>query len=272
MKKLLFGVLYFLIAAMVVGWVYLRQLERQYLYHPQKVITTTPGQFGLRYQDVQFVAADGTVLTGWWMPANRPRGTVIYCSGNAGNIGANASRAPEFLNRGFNLLLWDYRGYGRSAGRPSEKGLYTDARAAYDTAAAMSGRLPIIVYGVSLGSAVAVQLAQDRSPAALITEAGFASAAHLAQLWYPKLPLEHFLSVSFNSTNKISKLPNLPKLIGHSPHDQTIPFPSARLLYAAAAPPKTFAILAGGHNDGSWFTPGAPGNSELETFLNQFNP
>ena len=71
---------------------------------------------------MQFIAADGTPLAGWWIPANRPRGTVVYCHGNAGNIGSNAHIAPEFFKRGFNLLLWDYRGYGLSGGRPSEKG------------------------------------------------------------------------------------------------------------------------------------------------------
>ncbi len=270
MKKFFMGLLTFLLIAVAAGWVYLRHFERQHLYHPDPNVTTTPAQYSLRYQDVQFVADDGTTLTGWWMQANRPRATVVYCPGNAGNIGIHAARAPDFVNRGFNLLLWDYRGYGRSAGRPSEKGLYSDARAAYDTAAAMSGRLPIIIYGVSLGSAVAAQLAQDRPAAALIIEAGFASAPDLARRWYPALPLDRLLTVTFNSSNKLANLPGPPKLFGHSPHDDIIPFPSGRLLYAASAPPKTFALLAGGHNDSSWFTPGAPGNAELEAFLEPF--
>ena len=109
-----------------------------------------------------------------------------------------------------------------------------------------------------------------RPAAALIIEAGFASAPDLARRWYPALPLDRLLTVTFNSSNKLANLPGPPKLFGHSPHDDIIPFPSGRLLYAASAPPKTFALLAGGHNDSSWFTPGAPGNAELEAFLEPF--
>jgi uncharacterized protein len=164
--------------------------------------------------------------------------------------------------RGFNLFLWDYRGYGRSGGRPSERGLYEDARAAFDAAAAMSGGLPIVVYGISLGGAVAVQLATDRPAAGLVVEGSFASAADIARRRYPNLPLHRVLSVSYDSAAKAARLEGMPKLIGHSIQDETIPFQSGRILHAAAAPPKVFTMLQGGHNDSSWFIPGAPGNAE----------
>lgn len=272
MKGILFSILWLVAFVFVVGWIYLRRFEHQQLYVPSPEIAATPAQFQLRFQDVQFVAADGTPLFGWWIPANRPHGTVVYCRGNAGNIGTSAHLAPEFTKRGFNLFLWDYRGYGKSGGRPSERGLYEDARAAYDAAAAMSGGLPIVVYGISLGSAVAAQLASDRPAAGLILEGGFASAADIAQRRYPRLPLHRVLSASYNSAAKVATLQGMPKLMGHSIHDETIPFQSGRLLHAAAAPPKAFTILSGGHNDSSWFTPGAPGNADFEAFLRQFNP
>lgn len=270
MKKFLVAVLLLLIAAFVAGWIYLRRFERAQLYVPSADITVTPAQFQLRYQDVQFCAADGTTLHGWWIPANRPRGTVVYCHGNAGNIGRSARYAPEFFRRGFNLLLWDYRGYGRSGGRPTEKGLYDDARAAFDAAAAMGGDRPVLVYGHSLGAAVAVQLATDRPAAALIVEGGFASAADMARRRYPSLPLDRVLSASYDSAAKVATLKGLPKLFGHSIQDEVVPFQSGRLLLAAAAPPKTFALLAGQHSDSTWFTPSGPGNAELEAFLGQF--
>ena len=159
MKNMFFWILFLLVLAVAVGWIYLRRFEFATIYHPSADIAVTPAQFQLRFQEVQFIAADGTALTGWWIPANHPRGTVVYCHGNAGNIGSNAHVAHEFFKRGFNLLLWDYRGFGHSAGRPSENGFYDDARAAFDAAEAMSGKLPILVYGNSLGGAVAVQLA-----------------------------------------------------------------------------------------------------------------
>lgn len=254
----------------IAGWVTLRHFEFTRLYHPEAKIETTPAQFQLRYQDVQFMASDGTPLTGWWIPANRPRGTVVFCHGNAGNIGSVAHLAPEFFTRGFNLLLWDYRGYGRSGGRISENGLYADACAAFDAAETQSGQLPILIYGQSLGGAVAIHLATERPAAALIVEASFASAADIARRWYPSFPMDRLISVSYDSASIASTLEDLPKLFGHSPQDEVIPFQSGRILHASAASPKTFTLLSGGHNDNSWFTPGAAGNADLEAFLAAF--
>ena len=134
----------------------------------------------------------------------------------------------------------------------------------------MSGELPIVVYGHSLGGAVALRLAQDRPVAGLIVQGTFASAADMARRRYPRLPLDRLLSVSFDSARSAAALPDVPKLIGHSPADETVPFPSGRILFAAAAKPKEFVLLAGGHNDSSWFTPGGAGNAELEAFLGRF--
>ena len=270
MKKLFLSIVFLLVLVLAFGWVYLRRFEFAALYHPTAEISTTPAQFQLRYQDVQFVASDGTALNGWWVPANRPRGTIVYCHGNSGNIGDIAYLAPQFFKRRFNVLLWDYRGYGKSSGRPSEAGLYDDARAAYDAAAVMSGKLPIVVYGLSLGSAVAVQLATDRPAAALIVEGAFASAADMAKRWYPSLPLDRLLSVSYDSAAKVATLEGMPKLFGHSTSDEVVPFQSGRILHAAAASPKTFVLLSGTHEDSSWLNPGGAGNAELEAFLDRF--
>ena len=272
MKSLIVSIVVFLVAAIAAGWIYLRRFERAQLYHPSAEIAATPAQFQLRFQDVNFVAADGTALFGWWIPANRPYGTVVYCHGNDGNIGDFAHLAPEFFRRGFNLFLWDYRGFGRSGGRPTEEGLYEDARAAYDAALEMSPDLPIIVYGLSLGGAVAIQMATDRHASGLIVEASFASAADLARRWYPNLPLDRLLSVSFDSTAKVAALEGVPKLFGHSIQDEIVPFQSGRILHAAAAQPSVFTILSGRHTDSSWFVSGAPGNADFEAFLARYKP
>jgi len=268
----------FITAILVLGivvlgaWVWLRWFEYHSLYYPERDVTTTPARFQVRYQEVQFVAPDGVSLAGWWIPANRPCATVVYCSGNAGNIGHRAHLAPEFYRRGFNLLLWDYRGYGQSSGRPSEKGLYADATAAFDAAEALSGKLPVMVYGHSIGAAVAIQVACERPVAGLVVEAGFASAADLARRRFPRLPSDRLLSVSYDAAARAMTLSGLSKLFGHSLDDDVIPFQSGRILHGAAAAPKTFAILAGDHTHASWFSPGAPGNAELEAFLARFKP
>jgi uncharacterized protein len=270
MKTIILSGLVILALGFIAGWIYIRHFEFQRLYHPSMTIETTPAQFQLRYHNAQFMAADDTPLTGWWIPANRPRGTILFCHGNAGNIGSVAYLAPEFFKRGFNVLLWDYRGYGQSGGRPSERGFYTDARAAFDAAKSMGKDLPIILYGQSLGGAVAIHLATERPADGLIIESSFSSAADVASRWYPSLPIHKLLSVSFDSASLSATLDGLPKLFGHSPHDDVIPFQSGRILHASAAFPKTFSLLSGGHNDNSWFSPGEAGNEELEAFLSSF--
>ncbi len=267
MQKVVFSILFLLVFTAGGGWMALRYFERSRIYHPSTVLTSTPAHFQLRYQDVTFTSADGTTLFGWWIPANRPKGTIVYCHGNAGNIGSDLPLAPEFFKRGYNLLLWDYRGYGKSEGSPSEKGLYADARAAFDAAAALSKDIPVIVYGYSLGASVAAKLAIQRPADALILDAGFASAADMARRWYPSFPVDRLLSVSFDTSAAVARLENIPKLIGHSPQDEIVPFQSGRLLHAAAAPPKTFVLLSGGHSDHSWLYPGKTGYEELENFL-----
>lgn len=272
MKKFFLTLLVLLALLAVSGGIGLLRFENRQLYHPAAEIDATPAQFQLRYQDVQFSSADGTPLFGWWIPANHPRGTVVYCHGNAGNIGGRAHFAPEFTKRGFNLFLWDYRGYGRSGGRPSEKGLYADARAAYDAAEAMSRKLPVIAYGHSLGAAVAIQLAQDRPVAGLIVQGGFASMADMAKRRYPSLPLDRILTVKYDAAATAATLTNLPKLFGHSLTDEVVPFQSGRILLNAAAEPKTFVLLSGAHSDNSWFVPGGDGNAQFEAFLARYKP
>jgi uncharacterized protein len=260
------------LAAAAAGWAYLRQFERSRVFRPRPDIESTPAQFQLRFQDVQFVSEDGTSLHGWWIPAKTAWGTVVYCHGNSGNVGTFAHYAPEFVRRGFNLFLWDYRGYGRSDGHPSEEGIAADARAAYDVAAELSPSLPIVVYGLSLGGAVASRLATERPAAGLVVEAGFVSLEDMARRQYPRFPMHRLMSMSFDSAASVAALEGMPKLIGHSIHDEVVPFQSARLLHGAAAAPATFAILEGGHNDSSWFRPGAAGNAELEAFLKRYKP
>ena len=251
--------------------VQLRRIEREHLYHPDPVLRETPADHHLRYQSVRFRASDGVDLQGWWIPCRSPRATLVYCRGNAGNRSLDAQWAPFFAARHFNVLLWDYRGYGDSAGKPSEDGLRRDAQAAFDAAADSARGLPVLVCGHSLGAAVAAQLANDRPVAGLILDSAFASAADMARRLYPNWSFaEPFLSVKYDTAARTALLDRTPKIIGHSPTDEVVPFQSARTLYAAAAAPKSFVLLEGPHGAHSWFRDDAPGNAELCAFLSRW--
>lgn len=261
-----------LAAAFVAGLLLLRRAERSVLYHPSPTLSATPADHHLRYQNVLFRASDGTRLEGWWIPCRNARATLLYCHGNASNRSADAQWAPFFARHRMNVLLWDYRGYGGSEGTPSEKGLRCDARAAFDAAAESAPGLPVIVCGHSLGGAVAARLALDRPVAGLILDSTFASAADMASRMYPHLPvpLAPFLSVEYDTAASTAALPGIPKIIGHSPTDEIIPFQSARALHAAAAAPKSFVLLDGSHANHSWFRDGA-GSAELSDFLSRWS-
>lgn len=272
MKKflsILLVLLLLLAVAAGAGLLLLRRAERAALYHPDTTLSATPADHHLRYQNVLFRASDGTRLRGWWIPCRNARATVLYCHGNASNRSSDARWAPFFAKHRMNVLLWDYRGYGDSEGVPSEDGLRRDARAAFDAAAESEPGLPVIVCGHSLGAAVAARLALDRPVAGLILDSPFASAADMATRLHPDFPfpVAPFLSVEYDTAACTAALPGIPKIIGHSPSDETIPFQSARTLHAAAAAPKAFVLLDGAHDTHSWFLDNGAGSAELADFL-----
>jgi hypothetical protein len=232
----------------------LRFLEWKMIYFPRVEIEATPDLLGLKFEDITFIAEDGTKLIGWWLPHAQARGTLIHCHGNAGNLGHRVELAARLHQLGVNVFLFDYRGYGRSRGWPSERGLACDARAAYEFVRAQYGdaeRPPILLHGQSLGGAVAARLALEKNVRGLILESAFTSVPDMARQLYPGLPLHRLLTTRYDTLDHVARLA-IPKLIAHSPDDELVPFEMGRRLFAAAAPPKQFVALAGGHNDGLW--------------------
>jgi hypothetical protein len=232
----------------------LRFLEWKMIYFPRVEIEATPELLGLKFEDITFIAEDGTKLNGWWLPHAQARGTLIHCHGNAGNLGHRVELAARLHQLGVNVFLFDYRGYGRSRGWPSERGLACDARAAYEFVRAQYGdaeRPPILLHGQSLGGAVAARLALEKNVRGLILESAFTSVPDMARQLYPGLPLHRLLTTRYDTLDHVARLA-IPKLIAHSPDDELVPFEMGRRLFAAAAPPKQFVALAGGHNDGLW--------------------
>lgn len=230
--------------------------QSRLVFYPEtgREVVATPGQIGLQYEDIQLKTADGIGLHGWYIPAPQPRGTVLFLHGNAGNISHRLDSVQMFHRLGYSTLIFDYRGYGNSGGTPSEQGTYRDAEAAwrYLTEQRHTPSCRIVLFGESLGGAVAAWLAARQRPAALVIASGFTSVPDLAQQLYPYLPVRWLARIRYDTRESLRSV-TAPVLVAHSPEDDIIPFEHGRALFAAAHPPKQFLELAGGHNDGFIF-------------------
>jgi uncharacterized protein len=242
-----------LVALLVaLGWVALMPLEDWFIYYPSRSLDGAPSDLNLPYRDLVFQAEDGVTLHGWWVPG-RTGPTWLWLHGNAGNIGhrlENLALLHEKL--GVSVFLFDYRGYGRSGGRPSEAGLYRDGAAALAQVRALPDADParIVLFGRSLGAAVAVELATREPVRGLILESPFTSIRAMARLALPGVPLGPLLRTRYDSLAKIECL-RAPLLVLHSPTDEVVPYAQGEALYAAAPEPKRFHAIGGGagHND-----------------------
>jgi len=207
---------------------------------------------GFKFEDVNFQAADGVQLHGWFVPHDRPTAAIVFCHGNGGNITHRADVARLLHDRaGAAVLLFDYRGYGRSAGQPNEAGVLADARAARDWLAQRLNRPPqqIVMMGESLGGAVAVDVAARDGAAGLILENTFSSLADVAAYHYPWLPVRMLLRTRLNSIDTIRQYHG-PLLQSHGQHDTIVPYAYGQKLFEAANSPKQFISYPGDdHND-----------------------
>ncbi len=229
------------------------RFQHSQMFLPEKYPTGIwePQGYGVPAEDVWFDSADGTQLHGWWIPFKRARGTVLYCHGNAGNI-TNRIGVYRFLRRlRLNVLTFDYRGYGRSEGKPSETGLFQDAQAAHDFLTETQGEKAsrILLFGHSLGGAVAIDLAAQRACAGLVVQSSFTDLRHMARVRFPGLPMHLITRNKFRSLSKVPHL-TMPKLFIHGTSDETIPFSIGETLFEAAAEPKSwYPVPHAGHND-----------------------
>ncbi len=210
-----------------------------------------PAAHGLVTEDLWFRTADGVDLHGWWIAHPKAAGTVLYCHGSSGSIAHRVGVFRQLAKLRVNVLAFDYRGYGRSSGVPSERGLYTDARAAYDHLVGPRGRSAeeILLFGHSLGGAVAIDAARDRRVAGLVVQSSFTDLREMARALFPQLPLHWITRNEFRSVGKVAEL-ELPKLFIHGTEDGTVPVEVGRRLYEAAAEPKElYLVERAGHND-----------------------
>ena len=230
--------------------------QAKLVFYPEidREVATTPSRVGLPYEDIHLKTSGGIDLHGWYIPAPQPRGTVLFLHGNAGNISHRLDSVQMFHRLGYSTLIFDYRGYGNSGGKPSEQGTYRDAEAAwrYLTEQRHIPSCRIVLFGESLGGAVGAWLAARKKPAALVIASGFTSVPDLGQQLYPYFPIRLLARINYDTRESLRSVA-APVLIAHSPQDDIIPFEHGRALFAAANPPKQFLELAGGHNDGFIF-------------------
>ena len=231
----------------------LTSIINQIIYQPGMTAARpefTPTEMGIAYEDVDLRSDDGTRITGWYMKASNPRGSVLYLHGNAGDRRDWAQVAPEFVGRGYNLFILDYRGYGSSEGKPTEKGLYLDGEAAWHWLKEQSqlDGVPAYVLGKSLGSGVASYLAAHHTPAGLILDSAFTAMHDLIAVHASWLP--RFLTPKlYDSLGRIGHVA-CPVLVVHGDRDDLVPLPQGLTLYRNLRAPKALAIIPGaGHND-----------------------
>ena len=248
-------------------------MQPTFLYSPVRKVTHTPDELGLDFESVVFKSPDGLKLTGWYIPATlevrtkaasvqpddspltepaeNPKLTVLFCHGNGGNMMHRLDSINFFYNLGLNCFIFDYRGYGKSQGKPSEEGTYLDAQAAYKWLTEEKKVPPdkIIVFGRSLGGSIAAKLTSKVEVKALIIESTFTSYVDIGTKFYPYMPVRWFASFSYNTIDHIKDV-HCPVMIIHSKDDELIPFDFGLELYEAAHEPKEFIEISGSHNDG----------------------
>jgi fermentation-respiration switch protein FrsA (DUF1100 family) len=238
-------------------------LEKYVIYVPERAIDMTPQSEGMAYEDVWFPASDGLRLHGWLIPAPDARLTLLWFHGNAGNIGHRVDNI-KYLHRllRLNVFIFDYRGYGQSAGTHSdlsEEATYRDAEGAL---AYLRGRRDLahtrlVYFGRSLGASIAVEAARHHPPAGLILETPFTSIKDMARVALPFLPLGSLLRTKYDSLSKIREI-RVPLLILHGDRDDVVPYEQGRRLFDAANEPKTFYRIRGARHNDTYIVGGQP--------------
>lgn len=243
--------------------------QSRLVYFPLRTIDATPADAGLEYRDVTVTTSDGVRIHGWFCPADEERGVVLFCHGNGGNISGRLGSLEIFHNLGLSTLIFDYRGYGRSEGSPSEEGTYLDAEAVWrhltEEMKIDPGR--IILFGRSLGGAVAAKLATKHKPGAVILESSFTSIPDIGAEAYPFLPVRAICRFDYNTAESVGKI-RCPVLIVHSVEDDLIPVSHGRKLFELANEPKRFLEIKGSHNYG-FSESGAAYTGGLDGFISE---
>ncbi len=255
MKRLLrsIRIAAWLVLTVLLAGIMFRTFERNQVFHPFRELERSPTELVRPFEEVTLTTTDQVKLHGWFFPAatNSPRAqeVVLHCHGNGGNISHRLGACEALLETGVNVLLFDYRGYGRSEGHPSEDGTYLDAQAAYRWLRG-KGFLPgnIIAFGESLGGAVVTELALRERLGGIAIQSTFTSVPDVGKELFPWLPVRWLATIHYDTRSKLGKV-KVPVMVMHSRSDRLVGFHHAEANFAAASEPKLFWELAGDHND-----------------------
>jgi hypothetical protein len=236
------------------------------IWYPGPPPETTPAASGLAFDEWRLATKDGALIHAWRVRAAAPRGAIVLCHGNAGNVASRIEKARHLVAIGFDVALFDYRGYGSSTGELSEEGTYVDAEIVWSKLVEV-GFAPenIVAFGESLGGAVAIELARRRRVGALVVEDSFTSLADMAARVYPWLPVRLIVRPRYASLSKMGAL-SVPVIVIHSRDDELIPFAQGRALFEAAREPKVFIETRGAHI-GPGFLEDAAAGAQVTAFL-----
>lgn len=228
------------------------RIEDRLIFQPSSIVARTPNDIGIKFQDLFFTASDGVRLHGWYIPHRQARSTLIWFHGNAGNISHRVGNIKLLHDKvAVNIFIFDYRGYGRSEGQASEEGTYMDGEAALGVVGKQFGTEAnkTILFGRSLGAAVAAEIARRHAVQAVILESPFASIAEMARAVLPLLPIGPFLQTRYDTRAKIQGI-KAPVLVLHGDRDEVVPFVQGKSVFDTAPEPKKFFTIVGaGHND-----------------------
>ena len=266
----MFGTALFVLGLLAFSWLAFVALlmlqERRLIFFPSRVLAATPADFGLHAEELSIATSDEVSLYGWWIHGPGDR-VLIWYHGNAGNIGHRLDNARWFVDRlGVDVVLVDYRGYGRSQGTPDERGIYLDGLAIYDAVAARSVRADsIILFGRSLGGAVAIEVALRRSAGAVVLESPFLSVPALAREHYWFVP-SFLVRTQMDNESKIGRV-EVPTLVLHGDRDRIVPAAHGRRLFELAARPTYFHLIEGADHNNTYLVGGERYRDAWRAFL-----
>ena len=246
-------------------------LDHQYIYFPQGwEARDWKALSGLPLEEVWLTTRDGVRLYGWYVEAPDSPGVLVWYHGNAGNIAHRLENLIELHRRGLSVLLFDYRGYGQSEGRPSEEGLYQDGLAAYDYLIRQRAipSTQVVLFGRSLGAAVAGEIARTQQVAGLILESPFPSVEAVARRAFGGLPAHRLLKARFDLLQRLKDV-RVPVLVLHGDRDTIIPFAFGAEVYEAANDPKHFYRIPGADHNDTYAVGGEPYFEQLLRFVRQ---